>query len=618
MGHQVFISYASKDTARATAVSELLEGHGISCWMAHRNIPPGVVWPAAISDAIDSASLMVLIISANANASKHIQREVEGADRRQLPVVPVRIEDVAPSKGIGYFISNVQWIDVFPNDLDTYGPKLRFAINQELGRTQIQPGRTQIQNGGASGSRAAANLPKRLMLGIGGFVVVLGAVAGLVLGLQPLREGICSVRTFGFCDAAPSEDDKEPKPGRIDGTKFDPPAPTTLALARLDSAKFDETALTALARDAKSSAVRKEAQRRLDVIAAEQKNYEAVANDVDGLLWLLSEPCEACLVRDQARKRLKALVEEPAPASEQQIAIREWDRLDRAKFDEPALTALVRGKTPPAVRNEAQRRLDVIAAEQKSYEAVENDIDGLERFLSKPCEACLVRDKAKERLNTLIEARDREVEQAGAEREEKFWGSVQQSKLPEDYEAYLDRYPNGRYARLARNSIGKGEVGTPQTERSLALTPAKLEEVQKGLASLGYHPGVPTGALDETTREAIKAWQNATKFEPTGFLGSRQYAALVLESKGPGRLPPEQVTPKPPKHGPAVKPKKVTTSKPKTEKVESPAPPTKKSGANKPIGTGPKSNPAPSRPQPQPQPQQGPSIGICIGPFCIH
>jgi peptidoglycan hydrolase-like protein with peptidoglycan-binding domain/triphosphoribosyl-dephospho-CoA synthetase len=629
MGHQVFISYASADKADATSLCDLLESHGISCWMAHRNIRTGV-WARAISDAIDSASLMVLILSANANASAHIEREVERADRRKLPVVPVRIEDVEPGKGIGYFISNVQWIDVFPDDLETYWPTLSFAINQELGRAQtvlrlkspFAEMAADTANVLARGTRRTATLPKRLMLGISGLVIGLGVVAGLVLGPQPLKEGICSLRTFGFCDAPATPGD--------DGSEG----------LRLAGAKFDETALTALVRDAKTTSVRGEARRRLEVIVEEQKSYEAVENDVDGLLRLLSEPCEACLVRDRARTRLKALVEASDQASEQQIEIRERDRLDRVKFDAPELEALARDAKTPAARDEARRRLDVITAEQKGYEAVENDIDGLERLLSKPCEACLLRDKAKERLNALIEARDRESAQAGAEREENhFWDSAQQSNLPEDYRAYLDRYPNGRYAPLARNRIGKSEVGTPQTEKSLALTPAKLKEVQKGLASLGYNPGAPTGTLNDTTREAIKAWQNASKFLPTGWLGPRQYAALVKESIGPRPRPPAQVTPKPlppkivtpkadatpkPSSRKDVKPPSKSGSDAKTEKpslskratnvVTSPSG-TRKPTGFKPTGKGQQPSPMPTL---APAPAPAPALRICIiGPLCL-
>jgi hypothetical protein len=387
MGHQVFISYASEDKARATAVCELLERHGISCWMAHRNIPPGVVWPSAISDAIDSAGLMLLLISANANSSRHIGREVERADRKQLPVIPLRIEDVLPSEGIGYFISNVQWIDFFPEEPEAYWPTLSFAINQELARAQgsstrplpfAQPHPPPPQKT-PKFSRSSPSPTKKIAAGIAGFALVAGMAAGLVTQVRPVRDGLCELSDFAFCDTGSTgEDDTE----RV----------------RLDKAGFDQAVLSALVRDAKTPAVRDEAQRRLDVIKAEQQGYETVENDIDGLEGFLSRGCVACLVKDRAEARLKTLREERDQKPGREVASLEQDQLDRAGFDETALSGLARDAKVPAVRDEARRRLDVIATEKKAYEAVKADKAGLAKFVDEPCEACLAQAEARARL----------------------------------------------------------------------------------------------------------------------------------------------------------------------------------------------------------------------------
>jgi hypothetical protein len=128
MGQHVFISYANNDSAQATSVCDLLERNGIACWMAHRNIPPGDSWATAIGDAIDNASLMLVLISASSNSSRHGAREIERADRKQIPTVPLRIENVTPSESLGYFVAYVQWIDIFPGPIEAYWPKLSLAI----------------------------------------------------------------------------------------------------------------------------------------------------------------------------------------------------------------------------------------------------------------------------------------------------------------------------------------------------------------------------------------------------------------------------------------------------------------------------------------------------------
>ena len=39
----VFISYASQDVAVANAIVEALEGHGVKCWIAPRDVEAGAL-----------------------------------------------------------------------------------------------------------------------------------------------------------------------------------------------------------------------------------------------------------------------------------------------------------------------------------------------------------------------------------------------------------------------------------------------------------------------------------------------------------------------------------------------------------------------------------------------
>jgi hypothetical protein len=57
MAHDVFISYSSKDKVVADAVCAGLEGRGIACWIAPRDLVPGVDWGAAIVDAISGSKV---------------------------------------------------------------------------------------------------------------------------------------------------------------------------------------------------------------------------------------------------------------------------------------------------------------------------------------------------------------------------------------------------------------------------------------------------------------------------------------------------------------------------------------------------------------------------------
>lgn len=60
---QVFISYSSRNRRIAEAIRSHLEGLNVSCWMAPESIMPGDQWAQAISTAISSCRVMVLLTS---------------------------------------------------------------------------------------------------------------------------------------------------------------------------------------------------------------------------------------------------------------------------------------------------------------------------------------------------------------------------------------------------------------------------------------------------------------------------------------------------------------------------------------------------------------------------
>jgi TIR domain len=120
VAHDVFISYSSKDKVTADAVCARLEARGIRCWIAPRDVHPGLPYGEEIIDAIQGCRLMVLVFSANANASPHIPKEIERAVSHGIPVIPVRVEAVAPAKSLDYFISSVHWLDAITPPLEQH------------------------------------------------------------------------------------------------------------------------------------------------------------------------------------------------------------------------------------------------------------------------------------------------------------------------------------------------------------------------------------------------------------------------------------------------------------------------------------------------------------------
>ena len=138
MPHDVFISYSSIDKTAADTVCSVLEQNGIQCWMAPRNITPGVDFAEAIIDGIRSSKVFVLVYSSNSNNSKQVIREVDRAVDAGLPVINLRLEDVPLSKQLEYYLSSVHWLDATTPPLEEHVDKLSGVVKIFLESDEVK------------------------------------------------------------------------------------------------------------------------------------------------------------------------------------------------------------------------------------------------------------------------------------------------------------------------------------------------------------------------------------------------------------------------------------------------------------------------------------------------
>jgi hypothetical protein len=128
--HSVFVSYSSNERGSADAVCKALESRELSCWIAHRDNRAGESWDEGILDAIDSAKVMVLILSSHANASSMVKREVLRAAERNVPIIPFRTEDVEPGRALQFALSGTHWLDAFTGPVESNFDRLVTAVRQ--------------------------------------------------------------------------------------------------------------------------------------------------------------------------------------------------------------------------------------------------------------------------------------------------------------------------------------------------------------------------------------------------------------------------------------------------------------------------------------------------------
>ena len=134
MARDAFVSYSAADRAVAFSVVEGLESRGIRCWVAPRDVAAGSEYGEEIVEAVKSCRIFVLVFSAQANGSPHVRREVERAVSTRRPIVPFRIEDVAPTGAMEYALGNTHWLDAFSPPLDPHIAALASTAQRILGR----------------------------------------------------------------------------------------------------------------------------------------------------------------------------------------------------------------------------------------------------------------------------------------------------------------------------------------------------------------------------------------------------------------------------------------------------------------------------------------------------
>jgi hypothetical protein len=136
VAREVFISYSQPDYACAMELIARVESEGIDCWIAPRDIAPSADWAAEIIDAISNARVMILIFSSSSNDSPQVRREVERAVHKNVSILPFRIERVAASKSLEYFLSSQHWMDAFPPPRETHYARLCSYLKNYLANAE--------------------------------------------------------------------------------------------------------------------------------------------------------------------------------------------------------------------------------------------------------------------------------------------------------------------------------------------------------------------------------------------------------------------------------------------------------------------------------------------------
>ena len=106
----VFISFATRDRKVAERLLSFFEAEAVSCFFAPRDLEGGSQWHEGLYSAIADCRTVVLLLSASSSRSQHVLREIDIAVEQRKPVLPIRIDRVSPSGGLGYLLRPFQFM----------------------------------------------------------------------------------------------------------------------------------------------------------------------------------------------------------------------------------------------------------------------------------------------------------------------------------------------------------------------------------------------------------------------------------------------------------------------------------------------------------------------------
>lgn len=192
-GRDVFVSYASQDADVANAVVESLERQGIKCWIAPRNVTPGLQYADEVKGAINGAKIVVPVLSQHAIDSRHVGREIERGSSMQRRIIGLRTDAVPLTRSFEYFLNRSQWIDVAAMGMPGALAKLTQAVGQILAPSLwVSPGLGAEANKQCDRRRKPRYSTLKRVFAAAVFLIGAAIAAGVVLRYWPSPQEVAT------------------------------------------------------------------------------------------------------------------------------------------------------------------------------------------------------------------------------------------------------------------------------------------------------------------------------------------------------------------------------------------------------------------------------------------
>ncbi|HTU10134.1 MAG TPA: TIR domain-containing protein [Allosphingosinicella sp.] len=133
-GH-VFISHGSENRDEANDLVAFIEAKGVKCWIAPRDVRPGIDYSEELQAAIENAAAFVVLVTDHSNRSPYVRAETEMAFSSHKPIFPIRHADIKPAAGLALFLKIRHWTDAYGKRRDEAMDRLALELQTVVGVT---------------------------------------------------------------------------------------------------------------------------------------------------------------------------------------------------------------------------------------------------------------------------------------------------------------------------------------------------------------------------------------------------------------------------------------------------------------------------------------------------
>jgi len=120
MAYDVVVSYAREDREVVAKLCNQMIAEDVQARMAPRDTIMDQRYITEVNDMMREAKTLVVVISQYSNSSGQVVRELELAEKNQLQILQVRLDDVKPSGSVGYYLSGKQWFDMLRKEVEPW------------------------------------------------------------------------------------------------------------------------------------------------------------------------------------------------------------------------------------------------------------------------------------------------------------------------------------------------------------------------------------------------------------------------------------------------------------------------------------------------------------------